>query len=89
MVGWHHGLNGHEFGELWELVMDRESWHAAAHGVTKNRTQLSNRTGLNPQSVCLALKQISNCLYKDLTKGKVIIITDVFKCLPCFSRKAL
>ena len=55
MVGWHHGLNGHEFGELWELVMDRESWHAAAHGVTKNRTQLSNRTGLNPPSVCLAL----------------------------------
>ena len=28
--------------ELWELVMDREAWHAAIHGVTKNRTQLSN-----------------------------------------------
>jgi len=25
-------------GELWELVMDRESCHAAVHGVTKNRT---------------------------------------------------
>ena len=25
-----------------ELVMDREAWHAAAHGVTKNQTQLSN-----------------------------------------------
>ena len=25
-----------------ELVMDRETWHAAVHGVTKNRTQLSN-----------------------------------------------
>ena len=24
--------------ELWELVMDREAWHAAIHGVTKNRT---------------------------------------------------
>ena len=24
--------------ELWELVMDRESWHAAIHGVTKSRT---------------------------------------------------
>ena len=29
-------------GELWELVMDREAWHAAIHGVTKNRTQLSD-----------------------------------------------
>ena len=25
-------------GKLWELVMDREVWYAAAHGVTKNRT---------------------------------------------------
>ena len=28
--------------ELWELVMDREAWHAVIHGVTKSRTQLSD-----------------------------------------------
>ena len=28
--------------ELWELVMDREAWHAVIHGVTKSRTRLSD-----------------------------------------------
>ena len=27
--------------ELWDLVIDREAWHAAIHGVAKSRTQLS------------------------------------------------
>ena len=34
-------------GELWELVMDSEAWHAAIHGVTKSQSWLSDWTELN------------------------------------------
>ena len=35
MVGWHHRLNGHGLGGLRELVMDREAWRAAVHGLQR------------------------------------------------------
>ena len=37
MAGWHHGLNGCELSELWEMVMDREAWRAAVCGAVKVR----------------------------------------------------
>ena len=45
------GMTEDEMGELRELVMDREAWRAAVHGVTGSWTQLSDWTGLNWMSM--------------------------------------
>ena len=58
MVGWHRRLNGHVFEQLWEIVRDREAWHAAVHEIAKSWAQLSDWTATkanrasNPKAPC-------------------------------------
>ena len=51
MDGWHHWLDGHEFEWTLGVVMDREAWCAAIHGVEKSQTRLNDWTELNWISV--------------------------------------
>ena len=44
--------------ELWELVMDREDWRAAIHGVAKRRTQLSDWTELRVSQTLLTKSEV-------------------------------
>ena len=38
-----------------ELLVDRESWHVAVHGIAKSQTRLSNRTELNLQEIACSI----------------------------------
>ena len=42
MAGWHHDSMDMSLSKLREVVMDREAWRAAVHGVTKGWTRLSD-----------------------------------------------
>ena len=46
---------GMSLSKFWELVMDREIWQAAGHGVTKSQTSLSHWTELNWQLLLVPL----------------------------------
>ena len=48
-MSWLDGIThsmGMNLSKLWEMVKDREAWHAAVHGVTKSRTRLNYNKGL-------------------------------------------
>ena len=54
MAAWHHQLDGRELSKLSEMVKDRETGHAAVHGVTtEQHEQLNNnKKGFPGVSVC-------------------------------------
>ena len=71
--------------ELWELVMDREAWHAAIHGVMKNWTRLSDWTELNFPSISFWYL----CLFLYIRSALIFITVQVASNHLMFSTWAL
>ena len=85
MAGWHRWLDGHEFGWTRELVMDREAWRAAIHGVTKSWTRLSNWTDIVELKFESGFWRLSQNTLRLFWKGKLLFTNFVPCCLRSFT----
>ena len=87
MVRWHHQLDGHEFEQALEFLIDRETWRAAVLGVKKSWTQLSKLNGPDVMIFFFFLEALTfrimihfELIFVTVVKGSVQLLRHVRLC---------
>ena len=69
---------GLSLNELWEMVKDREAWHAAVHGVTKSQTHLATQQQHNNINIASTIIYTMSCFRKYFCQEKTHLIKTYF-----------